>query len=366
MKPDVLVLGGGVIGCAAALALRDRGLAVSVVDRGAPVSEASAAAAGILGAQLEAHGPGPLADVLAEGRGLWRAFAEALGARSGVELGYREDGALVVCAGEAELEAAAGASAWQRAAGLPVERLDAAALRACEPALGEAAGAIRFGGDGQVDPRRLGRALEIACARAGVTFVSAQARRVLLDGGRALGAELDGARVSAGHVVVACGAWSALLEGAGLRPDAVRPVRGQILVLEALPPPLRHVVFGDGGYLVPRADGRILVGSTEERVGFVKAVTAGGLARLAARAVRLVPALEGARAVDAWCGLRPESADGLPLVGATPIAGLHVASGHYRNGILLAPLTAAWIAAGVLGERLPAHAAALAPGRLFR
>jgi glycine oxidase len=358
--PDVLVLGGGVIGCAVALALRDRGLSVTVAERGEPAREASWAAAGILAPQAEAHGPGPFLELALASRARWSAWAASLAERTGLDLAHRRDGTLVLALDEDHEARLATRLEWQRQAGLRVERLSSAEL---EPSVtpGSCRMALRFPDDHQVDPRRLVPALLSACARAGVRFVTAGARRVLHDGTRATGADLDGASLSAGAVVVACGAWSALLDGAGLPARAVEPLRGQMIELAANPAPLRHVVFGHGGYLVPRSDGRVLCGSTEEKVGFRKEVTPAGLATLGQRAARLCPPLSEARVIDSWSGLRPSTPDGLPLIGATALARLYAACGHHRNGILLAPVTAELIAASLTGGANPP--AAFSPAR---
>ncbi|HEX9104458.1 MAG TPA: FAD-dependent oxidoreductase, partial [Polyangia bacterium] len=143
----------------------------------------------------------------------------------------------------------------------------------------------------------------------------------------------------------------------------ITPVRGQMIELRAAAPIVRHVVFGAGGYLVPRADGRVLVGSTEERVGFARDVTAAGLGTLCARAARLCPPLGALPVADHWSGLRPASADALPYIGGTPVGGLWICSGHFRNGILLAPLSGEIVAALVTGGTVPVDLTALSPSR---
>jgi glycine oxidase len=366
MASDCIVVGGGVVGCAAALRLRDAGLAVTVVDRGPPGEEASWAAAGMLAPQVEAHGPGPLFDLLLAGAQRWPRFAAELRERSGgVDVGHRTDGTLLLAGDEdeaARLEARVG---WQRAAGLAVELLDGRALAELEPALERAPRAARFAGDHQVEPRAVVRALVAAAVHAGVDFVRASVRRIRHDRVRVLGVELDDGRtLDGGHVVVAAGAWSARIDGVPLPAGAVFPVRGQMIELRTAAPPFRHVVFGAGGYLVPRADGRILCGSTEEHAGYAKEVTAAVAARLCARAVRLCPRLADAPLHDRWAGLRPASADALPFVGTTAVSGLHLATGHYRNGILLAPLTAEIVVAIVTGTVVPVDTTALSPTRL--
>jgi glycine oxidase len=359
---DVLILGGGVIGCLSALRLAQRGLDVTLVERAQPGAEASGAAAGMLAPQVEAKARGPFLELALHSRSLWPALVEELRA-TGIDVGYRADGTLALALDEDELAHLDARAAWQRAAGLPVEKLSAPEVRALEPELAQALGALRFAGDHQVEPARLMRALEVAAARAGVHFVTAEARRVLHDGARVTGVATDGERYQAAHVIVACGPWSSLLDGAGLPPRAVTPLRGQLVELELRPPPLGHVVFAAGGYLVPRADGRVVVGSTEEEAGFRKQVTAHGLEQLCARARRVCPALAGRPVERAWSGLRPRTADGLPYLGATAIAGLSVATGHVRNGILLAPVTAEIMCALVTGSAPPVDVAPFSPLR---
>jgi len=360
---DVLIVGGGIVGCAAALRLADAGLDVAVVDRGEPGREASWAAGGILAPEVEAHGPGAFIELMRAGAARWRRFAAELRERADIDCGYRDDGTLQLAFDDDEAATLAARARWQREAGLQVETLAASDVAALEPALAPPSLALRYGGGHQIDPRAAVRALVVACVRAGVTFVRAEARRVRHDGGRVLGVDGDAGPLDAAHVVVAAGAWSSLVDGVPLPRGAVTPVRGQMIELRAPAPPVRHVVFGAGGYLVPRADGRVLVGSTEERVGFVKDVTAAGLAALCARAARLAPSLAALPVADHWSGLRPASADALPYLGGTPVAGLWIASGHFRNGVLLAPLSGEIVAALVTGGTVPVDVTALSPSR---
>lgn len=360
---DCIVVGGGIIGCATALALRDAGADVTVVDRGPPGEESSWAAGGILAPQAEAHGPGVLFDLLRASRQRWPAFARALRERSGIDVGYRDDGALVLARDAAAAEQLLARARWQRELGLAVETLSSRELAALEPALRSSPLALRLPDDHQVEARLAMRALVGACAAAGVTLARGEVRRVRHDGARVVGVDGDGGPRDAARVVIAAGAWSSAIDGVPLAAGALTPVRGQMIELRTAAPPLRHVVFGEGGYLVPRTDGRVLCGSTEERVGFAKEVTADGVATLRARAARLCPSLDGLPVADRWSGLRPASADALPYVGATAIAGLYVAAGHYRNGVLLAPLTAEIMTALVTGATVPVDVTALSPSR---
>jgi glycine oxidase len=226
------------------------------------------------------------------------------------------------------------------------------------------AGGLAFPDDAQVEPPKLVAAVAQAAERAGVRFkTGALVRRVRVQGGRAHGVELDEEFVPADHVVVAAGAWSALVEGAQVPRGAVRPARGQVVELALRTPPARAVLFGDGGYVVPRADGRVVCGSTLEFVGFRYEVTAGGLARILTMAVGLLPALAEATVTRMWSNFRPYTPDGMPLVGSPGVEGLTVATGHYRSGILMAPVTAALVRERVLTGRTRVDLAALAPGR---
>jgi glycine oxidase len=348
-----VVVGGGVMGCACAWELAQRGFSVVVLERSVPGAEASSAAAGILGAQVEAHHPGPLAELGLASRKLYPGFIRALARATGIDVEYRESGVLEVAFGAARVKALLRARAFQR----PRPRaLDAKALLRREPALNpKLGGGLSFAGDARVDPRSLFRALHVAAARAGVTFRSgAPVRRVVATRGRASGVLLeDGSVVRAEQVLVAAGSWTSLVEGTGLPASTVQPARGQILELTLPEPPLSSVVFGPRVYLVPRDDGRVLIGSTLEFVGYRREVTAGAARDLLTAALRVVPRLADAALTASWSNFRPYTQDELPLVGPALLPGLWLASGHYRNGILLAPVTAAILSALVRGAKPP-------------
>ena len=374
VRREVLVVGGGMIGCAIALRLADAGADVTVVDRGEPGREASWAAGGILAPEVEAHGPGAFVTLMRAGAARWRAFADELGARAEADVGYRDDGTLQLAFDDDEAAALEARARWQRGDGIGVETLSAAEVARLEPSLAPPRLALRYAGGHQIDTRAAMRALVVACTRAArgrVRFLRADVQRLRHDGRRVLGVDTaDGAAAAflgAAHVVIAAGAWSTTLAGVPLPPGAVTPVRGQMIELRAAATPgatiVRHVVFGAGGYLVPRADGRVLVGSTEERAGFAKETTAAGRDTLTARAARLCPSLGALPVADHWSGLRPASADALPYLGATSIGNLWMASGHFRNGVLLAPLTGEIVAALVTGAAVPVDLTALAPAR---
>jgi glycine oxidase len=374
-----IVVGGGAIGCASALALAKRGAKVILLERTAIGAEASSAAAGILGGQLEAHADGPMTRLCLASRERFPVWVRDLTRETGVDIGYHASGAMKIAMSRAALEGLVAMSAWQREAGLRVEVLDAKAARALEPSLGDVAGAVRFPDDGLIDPPRLLAALRVACERAGVDVrVGHVVRRVRLEGdaskplaerGRALGVALEhGETLDADRVVIAAGSWSSLIENVALVDDAVRPARGQVLELVMPRAPFSNVLDGPS-YMSPRADGRVLVGSTVELVGYDRGVTAGAARDLLEGALAMVPSLASAKLNRSWAGLRPWTKDELPLIGDSPIPGLVIATGHFRNGVLLSPITGAIVAALCFGDASPVPSidlGAFDPARFLR
>ncbi|MBK8259566.1 MAG: glycine oxidase ThiO [Polyangiaceae bacterium] len=354
---DVVVIGGGAIGCSAALALAKRGRGVRVLERAHPGAEASSAAAGILGAYAEAHDNGPLTQLFIKSLHLYTAWTSALTEATGIDTGYRPSGSMRVYTDEAAFQTAAaeGAALFANAAQL----LDARAAREAEPLLSaNVCGALLFPADCRIDPPALVRAIEGAARRAGVSFdPPGEATRILTEGDRVTGVQLaSGDTVYTSHVVLCAGAWS-LLPGSGLTKGEIEPIRGQMIELRTASPfahergrALDHVVFGPRAYLSPRDDGRIIVGSTAEHVGFRKAVTVRGIGGLLDGVRELFPSLGEAEIAKTWAGLRPATPDGGPLLGFGASRGLVVAAGHYRNGILLAPITAEIVASLVHNE----------------
>jgi glycine oxidase len=344
---DVVIVGGGVIGCALARELAGRGAAVTVVERAEPGAEASGAAAGLLAPQAEGLTRGPFFDLALESRGLYPAWAAEVAEESGMDVGYRRTG-ILRCALPGSVSER-DAFAWQRRDGLAVEEKNAREIAALTSGTvsEEIREAIFFPDDGIVDNRRLTRALRVASERRGVEFaVGRTAHRFLVRAGRCAGVETDGGPIDAAQAVNAAGAW------AGFDPDfplPVEPVHGQIVEVESPAPALATVVESGEVYVVPRG-GSWLLGSTVERIGFVKRVTAGSVGRLIAAAARLLPALDGAAFLRAWSGLRPGTPDGLPLLGPAALPGLFLATGHFRNGILLAPVTALAVADCLAGS----------------
>jgi glycine oxidase len=359
---DVLIVGGGVMGCASALALATAGLQVVVLERSVPGAEASSAAAGIVGAQAEAHEPGPFFELARLSRARYPAWTEHLQRVTGIDVGYRACGALRVGFDEEDRAGIERDCGWQTRAGLAIEHLDSTGLHRLEPALGRVVAGVHFAGDGRVDPPLLLRALQIAARTAGARFQSgAYVRSIDVDHGRVRGVFLeDGSHLVCPIVLLAAGSWSTLVGGTPLGAGAVRPARGQIVELETQALPLRRVVMGPRCYLVPRDDGRILIGSTLEFVGYRREVTARAVRDLLGAAIELVPSLGDAAIGRMWSSFRPYTG-GLPLLGPTETAGLILATGHHRNGILLAPITADIVRAVVCGEAPPVDLSPFSP-----
>jgi glycine oxidase len=365
MRVDVVVVGAGVQGSSVALRLAQAGLSVAVLERSVPGAEASSAAGGILSPGVEAVEPGPFYALCRASLARYPAFVSEVEELSGMSVGLRALGTLEVAFDDDHAKVLAARAEKILRHGLPVEVLDDAAARALEPALSpEARGALFFPDERSLDPRPLARAVYVAASRAGARFVTGQVRGIAVEGGRAAGVAHESGRIEAGAVVLAAGSWSMRVDGHGLPPGAVRPVRGQIAVLDTRPPLLSRVVFSGHGYVVPRADGRILCGSTMEEVGFEKAVTAEGLRHVLDVAIGVAPALARAPVVETWSSFRPASPDGEPILGPGTVPGLHYATGHGRNGILLAPVTADAVAATVLGRAPPVDLAPFSPARL--
>ncbi len=366
MRFDVVVVGAGVQGCAVALRLAQAGKSVVVLERSIPGAEASSAAAGILSPGVEAVELGPFYALCAASLARYEAFARELERLSGVAIGWRAGGTLEVAFDGEHAKVLAARAERLLAHAIAVEVLDDGGVRRLEPGLSaEARGALWFPEEASLDPRLLGRALSIAASRAGARFLTGQVRRIVTEGGRAAGVDHEAGRIDAGAVVLAAGSWSMLVEGHGLPAGAVRPVRGQIAVLDTRPPLLSRVVFSGRGYVVPRADGRILCGSTMEEVGFEKHVTAGGLNTVLGIALEIAPDLARAPVMETWANFRPASPDGEPILGPGPVPGLFYATGHTRNGILLCPISADAVSAAVLGKPPPVDLAPFSPARLL-
>ncbi len=344
-QSSVIVVGAGVIGLSLAWQLARAGRSVTVFDRGEAGQGASRAAAGMLAACTELE-PGEewLLPLNRRSQQLWPDFAGELERASGISVDLREEGTLHVALNADEQARLRHHLALQEKAGLPVEWLAPGEVRAREPFLANATGAIWSPQDHQVDNRRVAAALRVAAPRAGAQLHEhTPVDRIVVADGRVTGIEAGGAFHAAATVVLAAGAWSRGI--GGLTPETrppVRPVKGQMLALAMAEeaPLLRHVVWASGIYLVPRRDGRLIVGATAEERGFDDRMTAGGVLSLLQNAWRALPGIEELPLIETWTGFRPGSRDDAPILGEGPVAGLVYATGHHRNGILQTPVTA--------------------------
>ena len=342
---------------------------MAVYDRAEAGRGASWAAAGMLAAAVETEpGEEELLALTLESQRMWPDFTLELEAASGISVGYRDEGTIVVALTRDDAEQLRFTYDFQKNLGLDLEWLSGAEVRRREPHLRPGIpGAVFSPRDHQVDNRRLARALANAAQRAGVVLQEHDpVREVEFTGGRITGVATKQRRDHADVVVLAAGAWSREIAGIpAARLPPVRPIKGQMLALSMDPanPLLRHVIWLPRGYLVPRRDGRLVVGGTVEERGFDDRITAGGLLALIEGAWRAMPGIEELAVAETWVGFRPGSRDDAPMLGPSGVDGLVVATGHHRNGILLAPVTAEAISAYVLTGDLPAVARPFTPER---
>jgi glycine oxidase len=366
---DVAVVGGGAIGLACAWRAAGRGLRTVVLDAGEP--GAWHVAAGMLAPVSEAQfGEGALTRLGIESLRRYPGFCAELG-----DPGLREVGTLIVARDRDEAEALDRLYAFRRRLGLPAERLLPSRARRLEPALAPTVRlALDMPGDHSIDPRRLVAALADAYEAAGGELRRVRVQSVDADGERVRGVTAsDGERVRAERVLLAAGVHNERLEGL---PDGarvpVRPVKGQVLRLRdptgdrPHPPLVERTIRGETAYLVPRGDGRYVIGATQEDRGWDTAPTAGGVYELLRDIGEVVPGVYELEIAELEAGLRPATPDNLPAIGAGALEGLFWATGHFRNGILLTPVTAELIAAALTGETLPEWAAPADPRRFAK
>lgn len=319
---DAIIIGGGIIGLSLAIALRKTGLCVLVVERGEPGREASSAAAGMLvGKGIEI--PEALKPLAAESARLYPEFVHELRDESGLKIDFRDEGTLAI-SGEPDFPEGA-------------ELLAAERLHALEPALNFSQNHAAYLPERSVDPRQLvAAAIKTAHHREVDISSGNEVNAVLVSGDRVVGVQTDKARYSSAMVVNCAGAWAGSIAPCQF---PVKPIKGQMLAVVG-GPPLKHVIRGGEVYLVPRSDGRIVIGSTLENAGYDMRTDVDVIRKLFQAAVELVPGLANAKKHEDWAGLRPGTPDELPMLGETSTRGYFIASGHYRDGILLAPVTA--------------------------
>lgn len=371
MTCEVLVIGGGVIGLSIARELRRSGVSdIILADRGVCGEEASWAAAGMLAPQAEADRDDAMFRFCRESAAMYPHFAADLLAETGIDIELDPTGTLYLAFDDASENANDRRFEWQTAAGLPVEHLPADAVRDAEPAISaKVRSALFFRSDRQVENRLLMRALRRYAVENGIEVIENCGVQSITRSGERMAAAVTGrSQIAANTIVVATGAWTSFIEidGRGMPVD-IRPVRGQMISFAPAERLIDHVVYGPDVYLVPRRDGRILAGATVEDAGFDKTVATDATEKLREAACRILPKLRDVRISEKWAGLRPCSPDALPVLGMLGgIEGLHIATAHYRNGILLAPLTARIVADSILAGTPSRFLDAFSPDRFTK
>jgi len=371
---QTIIVGGGIIGGSIAFELARRGRRVLLLDRQQPGLEASWAAAGMLAPTPDPHDAPQLIPLARASFERYPGFIQAVEESSGRRVCFEQVPAFHVVFGENAARMRAGIERMLGQMGIPGEFLEVAEALRLEPQLNPAATAVlRLPGEARVDNRLLTEAVLLAAERNGAESRSGvPVSTVEVEGGRCTGVRANGERIPAQTVVIAAGCYSNQIGGVECYAPT-QPIRGQMLALRPPAEPgqkegtfVRHVLRSEKGYVVPREDGRIVVGSTLENVGYEKRVTPEGIQQLLNAALELVPALSHAPVAETWSGLRPDTPDHLPSLGPTDVPGLMMATGHFRNGILLAPITAHLLRAWILCEKLPVPAEAFNPLRFTK
>jgi glycine oxidase len=361
---DVIIVGGGVIGLAVARELAIDRKSVLVLDRGNLRDATSWAAAGMLAPQSEAEGASPFFDLCLGSARLYRDWANHLHEESGVDPEYADSGLLFVASTEEALCRLKRRLEWQQSVGLRAEMVSPEAAVELEPNLTlPLTGAVFIATECHVTPRRLLEALTGACAVKGVEIrTGIRVLEVLQAGGRVTGVRTSTEQLAAANVVIASGVRSP--EIGGLLPSIpVSPRKGQILSLTSDARKFTHMIRWDHAYMVPRRNGELIVGATNEDAGFDRSITPAGVGSLLERAQQLSSHVADLPIGEIWTGLRPATPDGLPMIGRAEVEGLVYATGHYRNGILLAPITAASVVSILANRAAPVSLSAFAPSR---
>lgn len=342
ISADVIVIGGGIIGCAIAYRLACERRSVCVIEARRPGCEASGAAAGMLAAQAEADGEDEFLKLCLRSRALHAQWAERLRSDIDMDVEHRVSGLLYAAFSEKEMAALQERYRWQQRVRLAVEALDGNQARALEPSLSpQVEFALLFPDDGRVNNVRLTSALHQAAMRRGVRFITGHTVRQIAAPARGVYTIItDEAVFTAPWVVNAAGAWAGTIRHDGSYTIPIRPLRGQMVAVQAPALRFQRVIYSSTGYMVPRPDGQILIGSTMEDAGYDKSVTAEGLRRILEAGMQMAPEIGAGVIAKTWAGLRPCTPDRMPVIGLGETPGLVVATGHCRNGILLAPITA--------------------------
>jgi glycine oxidase len=365
-RPDIIVVGAGIVGCAVGYELARRGAAVQIVEERAAGMGATQAAAGILAPHIEVSSQTPFLDLTVRSLNLFDDFIARVQADSGLTVPYKRTGTLQVAVNEEGLRELRNAAARVEAQRVPARLLDGANVREEEPHLShDVIGGLLIQTHGFVAAGELIRALTAAAHRHGAALVEGSRVRRIAAANSGVIVETDRGPLQASAVVLAAGSWSSSIEIAGSSaPVPVRPIRGQLLRLAWKGPMLRRIVWTDRCYLVPWDDGTVLVGATVEDAGFDERTTVAGVRDLLDAACEIVPGAWAAGFIEGRAGLRPATVDLLPVIGASRVVpNLMYATAHYRNGILLAPVTAALVADAMLDKKVDPVLAAMSPQR---
>ncbi|HEV7397301.1 MAG TPA: glycine oxidase ThiO [Pyrinomonadaceae bacterium] len=368
---DVVIVGGGVIGLMIARELAQQNVDVMVIERGSLGAEASHAAGGILGPQAEADCADDFFELASQSRDCYPALAVSLFEQTGIDIELDTTGTLYLAFTEKDETEIEERFDWQARAGLAVSKLSSDDVRSLEPIIAQNVRAsLYFPRDIQVDNRKLIAALIAANQKLGVRLITwTDVQSLEVEGGRITGVMTAQGGVSSNRLVLAAGAWTNMISTGNdlseMQRVRIEPVRGQMVCLQTNPRATRHILYSPRGYLVPRRDGRLLCGSTTEHAGFTKEVTPEGIANILTNAHEIAPAVDSFPMASTWAGLRPRAEDGLPVIGPAGIDGLFYATGHYRNGILLAPITAELIAEAIMNDSAPPMLNPFTPDRFI-
>lgn len=344
MNSDVLIIGGGVIGLSIARELRKKGAAkITVLERGEIGREASHAAAGMLAPNAETDKLDDFFHFCNQSNQLYPVFSEELLSETGIDIELERSGTFYLALRDADLQEIRRRYERQKSAGLNVERLSAAEIRRAEPFVSpDVREGLFFPSDWQVENRKLIAALTKFAELHEINIVTgAEVKKLLKSAGKIIGAETNSNRYFSEKIVLTTGAWTSLIEIPDFKLPLIKPIRGQILSYKTVKRLFFHVIYSPRGYIVPRLDGKIVAGATVEDVGFENKTTDAGIDYICENAAEIAPNLANLEISEKWSGLRPFAADGLPILGSFPQAeNLFIATAHYRNGILLTPLTA--------------------------
>ncbi|HQU86782.1 MAG TPA: glycine oxidase ThiO [Pyrinomonadaceae bacterium] len=344
MNSEVLIIGGGVIGLTIAREIHQKGIKnITILERGNVGQEASFAAAGMLAPNAETDEAGIFTDFCTESLSLYEKFAENLLDETGVDIELDRSGTLFLSFTEKDSSELLHRYEWQKKAGLAVEHFSAQETRRIEPFVSpDVRESLFFPNDWQVENRKLLRALQKYAELNNIEIVeNAEVKNILSENGKVVGAATENEKFFAEKVVLASGAWTSFIKSDNFQMPVVKPIRGQMLAFQTAKRMFDKVIYSARGYLVPRSDGRILIGATVEDAGFDKNIYDFSTEILRENAIEIAPTLANLQIYESWAGLRPFANGGLPILGKFPNAeNIFIATAHYRNGILLAPLTA--------------------------